>query len=55
MKRLPEGVDEMGENGEFHTHVYHHDKGVAEARKKEEEEELSESESGDGGSSAGAV
>ena len=61
VKRLPEGVDEMGENGEFHTHVYH-DKGVAETREKAEEEEVeeeeedsSDSESGIGCSSAGAV
>lgn len=25
VSRLPEGVDVMGENGEFHTHVYHHE------------------------------
>ncbi len=43
VKRLPDGVDIMGENGEFHTHVYH-DKaeGAREARKKEPEEEQEE-------------
>eukprot|EP00903_Cladosiphon_okamuranus_P019574 g18002.t1 len=56
VKRLPEGVDLMGENGEFHTHVYHHDEddGGAGASKKEKEEEDQE-ESSDGGSSVGAV
>lgn len=35
---LPEGVDIMGENGEFHTHVYH-DLKMEERRKEAEEEE----------------
>jgi len=43
VKRLPDGVDIMGENGEFHTHVYHNKAaGGGEARKKEPEEEQEE-------------
>lgn len=49
VKRLPEGVDAMGENGEFHTHVYH-DKGMGsgdESEEDEKEEDSSELESED--------
>lgn len=57
VKRLPEAVDDMGENGEFHTHVYY--EGDGEGKKKEEEEELPEvdettSDSGSTISSVGA-
>lgn len=44
VKALPKGVDKMGENGEFHTHVYHAEKDEA-RRKEAEEEEESEEES----------
>lgn len=44
VKRLPEGVDDMGENGEFHTHVYHDkEKGSGEETEEHEEEDSSES------------
>lgn len=45
VKRLPEGVDAMGENGEFHTHVFHDNaKESSEGTEDEEEEEEEEEE-----------
>lgn len=48
VKRLPDIVDAMGENGEFHTHVYHNrgkgDGGAWKTEEEEEEESSSESE-----------
>lgn len=38
VKRLPGGVDLMGENGEFHTHVYHNDK-AGKTREEEHDDE----------------
>lgn len=48
VKRLPERVDDMGENGEFHTHVYHDKEGRGSGEESEEhEEDSSEPESED--------
>ncbi|CAM9476160.1 unnamed protein product [Ectocarpus sp. 6 AP-2014] len=48
VKRLPDIVDAMGENGEFHTHVYHNrgkgDDGTWQTEEEEEEDEEEEEE-----------